>query len=343
MDSLSLHVDHSLRSFRLALELTVEREIVAVVGASGAGKTTLLRVVAGLVRPESGRVAAGENVWLDTAQGVDLAPEARSVGFVFQDYALFPHMTVARNVAYGGSGEQASMLLERIGIAHLANARPAELSGGERQRVALARALCRDPAVLLLDEPLSALDTQTRAAVRAELGRLLADVRLPTIVVSHDYIDAATLATRIAVLSEGRIVQMGTPAELTAMPASPFVAEFTGVNLIPGEARRAHGLTEITLRDGTKLFAADPLAGSVGVRVYPWDVAVSRHLPDDSTRNHLRARISSVVPLGDRVRVRIGPVTAEITAASADELRLREGEEAVASFKATATRLVPLG
>jgi molybdate transport system ATP-binding protein len=342
VDTLEIRVDHPLRSFRLDVELTVGREIVAVVGPSGAGKTTLLRAIAGLTRPAAGHIRRAREVWFDARRGIDLPPERRSVGLVFQEYALFPHMTVARNVAYAGGRERGAELLRRLGIERLAAARPPELSGGERQRVALARALAREPTVLLLDEPLAALDVQTRGHVRGELRELLVSLALPTIVVTHDYTDAAALAGRIAVLVEGRIVQAGAPAELIAAPASPFVAEFTGVNLVRGVARTAGGLTQVTLDDGTMVTAAEEANGPVGVLVYPWDVVVAHDVTDDSMQNHVRGRVSSIVPVGNRVRVRIGALTAEVTAASAERLRLREGEPAVASFKATATKLLPL-
>ena len=166
MDTLDLTVDHPLRSFQLSVAATLGRETLALVGPSGAGKSSVLRAIAGLLRPERGRIALGETAWLDTETGIDLPPEQRSVGLVFQEYAVFPHLDVRRNVGFGGR-DRVDELLERFRIAHLANARPGALSGGERQRVALARALARDPAVLLLDEPLAALDTHTRGAVRA--------------------------------------------------------------------------------------------------------------------------------------------------------------------------------
>jgi molybdate transport system ATP-binding protein len=342
VDTLALALDHPLRSFRLALELEAGRETVALVGPSGAGKSSVLRAIAGLLRPERGRVAAGGRTWLDTAARVDLPPERRSVGLVFQEYALFPHLDVRRNVAFGGAA-RAGELLERLRISHLARARPGDLSGGERQRVALARALARDPAVLLLDEPLSALDAHTRGVVRGELAELLAELRLPTLLVTHDFEDAAALADRIGVVVEGRVLQLAPAAELVAAPANAFVASFTGANLLHGTARpAADGLTEIVLDDGRSAFSADPGAGRVAVAVYPWEVAVARAEPSDSAVNHIRGEIRSLVGLGNRVRVRVGPLTAEITAASAERLGLREGETVVASFKATAARLVPL-
>jgi molybdate transport system ATP-binding protein len=302
----------------------------------------VLRAIAGLLRPERGRIALGARPWLDTEEQIDLPPERRSVGLVFQEYALFPHLDVRRNVAFGGRG-RVDELLERFRISHLARARPADLSGGERQRVALARALARDPAVLLLDEPLSALDAHTRGVVRGELAELLAELRLPTLLVTHDFEDAAALADRVGVIVEGQILQLGQAAELLAAPADAFVASFTGANLLHGTARAgADGLTEVVLDAGGSMYSADEGEGRVGLAVYPWEIALARSEPADSAMNHLRGTVRSVVVLGNRVRVRVGPLTAEITAGSADRLELREGEPVVASFKATASRLVPL-
>ena len=342
MDTLTLSLDHPLRSFRLALGLELGRETVALVGPSGAGKSSVLRAIAGLLRPAHGRVAFGGEVWLDTSAGVDLPPERRSVGLVFQEYALFPHLDVARNVGFGGRA-RVSELLERFRISHLAAVRPGDLSGGERQRVARARALARDPAVLLLDEPLAALDAHTRGVVRGELAELLRELRLPTLLVTHDFEDAAALADRVGVIVEGRILQLGTPAELLAAPADGFVASFTGANLLPGTARPGtEGLTEVVLDTGGSLHSVDAGEGRVGLAVYPWEIALARTESGDSVVNHVRGDVRSLVVLGNRVRVRVGPLTAEITAASSERLGLREGEAVVASFKATATRLVPL-
>ena len=342
MDTLELTVDHPLRSFRLSVTEALGRETLALVGPSGAGKSSVLRAIAGLLRPERGRIALGADTWLDTDAGIDLAPERRSVGLVFQEYALFPHLDVRRNVAFGGR-ERVDELLERFRISHLAQARPAELSGGERQRVALARALARDPAVLLLDEPLSALDAHTRNVVRGELAELLAELQLPTLLVTHDFDDAAALADRVGVIVEGRILQLGPAAELLAAPTDAFVASFTGANLIPGNARPGpDGLTEVVLDAGGSMYSADGGEGRVGLAVYPWEVSLARAAPRDSAVNHVRGEVRSVVVLGNRVRVRVGPLTAEITTGSAERLELREGEPVVASFKATAARLVPL-
>src|SRR6478735_9641127 len=257
-----------LRAFALDLALEVSRT-VALVGPSGAGKTSALRVVAGLAQPRRGRVALDGEAWLDTAFRLSLPPDRRRVGLVFQDYALFPHLSVRANVAFGARGRPVEALLERFRIGHLASARPPELSGGERQRVALARALAYDPAVLLLDEPLAALDAHTKAEVRHELAELLRELALPTLLVTHDYEDAAALADHVGVLVEGRLRQLGTTQELVARPADPFVASFTGANLLHGWAGSSNGLARIRLEDGTVISSADPADGEVVVAVYP--------------------------------------------------------------------------
>jgi molybdate transport system ATP-binding protein len=342
METLELDLDHGLRSFRLALGLELGAETVALVGPSGAGKSSVLRAVAGLLRPERGVVRLGDEPWLDTAHGIDLPPERRRVGLVFQEYALFPHLSVRANVEFGGK-ERAAELLDRFRIAHLADARPTAISGGERQRVALARALARGPAVLLLDEPLSALDAHTRAHVRSELRELLRELSLPTLIVTHDFDDAAALADRVGVLVGGQLLQLAAPSELVAAPADPFVAGFTGANVLRGVASDGpDGLTAVALDVGFTAYTVDAGRGDVTLAVYPWEVSVAREAPDDSAVNHVRAPIASLVPLGNRTRVRIGPLTAEITVRSAERLDLREGEVVVASFKATGARLLQL-
>jgi molybdopterin-binding protein len=340
---LALDIDLPRRAFSVRVALRVGAETLAVVGPSGSGKSSILRAVAGLERPACGRIALGEEVWFDAAARVRLPPERRSVGLVFQEYALFPHLSALENVAFGGRA-RAEELLGRLGIAHLAGARPGELSGGERQRVALARALARSPKVLLLDEPMAALDAHTRASVRSELRDLLGELRLPTLVVTHDFEDASALARTVAVLERGRVAQVGTPGDLVARPADPFVASLTGANLLTGRAEAdGSGLTAVRLEGGEVVYSSDALTGPVGAVIHPVEITLGRSAARDSAVNHLRGRVVSIVPLGNRARVRIGPLTAEITAASLERLALAEGEEVVASFKATATRLIPLG
>jgi ABC-type sulfate/molybdate transport systems ATPase subunit len=330
-----------LRSFDLELALEVGGT-VALVGPSGAGKTSVLRAIAGLARPTRGTIALGTDVWLDSARRLFRKPDERRVGLVFQEYALFPHLTVRQNVAYAGK-ERAGEYLERFRISHLADARPTSLSGGERQRVALARALARGPGVILLDEPLSALDAHTKGTVRAELQELLHELALPTILVTHDFEDAAALADQVGVIVDGRLRQFAPPAELVERPTDAFVASFTGANLLRGKARPLDdGMTLVQLEGGEVIYSTEWGEGEVGVVVYPWEVSIGRLQHDDSAMNLIHGEIRSLVTVGNRVRVRIGPIIAEVTAASADKLDLARGGSAFATFKATGTRLVPL-
>jgi molybdate transport system ATP-binding protein len=328
-------VTRPLRGFTLDVDLEVEGT-VAVIGPSGAGKSTLLRLIAGLARPSSGLVECDGERWY--GQGSHVPPERRRVGFVFQHYALFPHLSARANVAFGSEGRDVDPLLERLGISHLADARPATLSGGERQRVAVARALARRPRLLLLDEPLSALDPATRGAVAAELAAVLRDTGLPALVVTHAFDEAASLAERVLVMEHGRIVQDGAAADLLSAPASAFVAEFAGMNRLPGTASG----TAVRLEDGREVRVADAADGPVAVLVAPWEVTLSTDPPHgDSALNHLRGTVRRVVPLGNRVRVSLDGLTAEVTPESAARLELRAGPEIVATGTATAARTVP--
>lgn len=329
---------------------------VALAGPSGAGKTTLLRIAAGLTRPRSGRVSCDGVTWLDTERGVDLAPEERRCGLVFQEHALFPHLSAWRNVAYGAAGGRAERraraleLLERLGVAHRADARPAELSGGERQRVAVARALAARPRALLLDEPLASLDPRTRARAARELARLLPELGVPVIAVTHDFAEAATLAGEVAVLDAGRIVQRATPSRLAGAPASGFVADFTGAVVLSGVASPgADGLTAVELDGGGAVTSVDEADGPVAVSVHPWDVAIEPlAAPGEahgSARNRLDAEIVAVTAIGNRTRVGLvapQPLAAEITTGSAERLRLAPGDRVTAVWKAASTRLSPI-
>lgn len=352
--TLEVNLSLALPRLRLDVRLSVGTETLALVGPSGSGKSSVLRCIAGLVRPGGGRVALGDRVLFDAAEGVDLAPERRHVGLVFQEYALFPHRSVLRNVAYGpraaGLGRddaerRAREVLQRFGIHDLADARSGSLSGGERQRVALARAVAAGPEALLLDEPLSALDAVTKSRVGAELGLHLRELGLPSILVSHDVADVLGLADRIAVMEQGRIVQAGTASELLEAPASGFVAAFTGVNYFAGTAVRHGHLTAVRSAQGEATFlSTDAQTGAVGAVVYPWDVAVSDAVPEGSAMNALAGPIRRVAAVGNRVRITLGstpPVVAEVTEESVRRLGLAPGRQVVATWKATGTRLVP--
>jgi ABC-type sulfate/molybdate transport systems ATPase subunit len=251
-------------------------------------------------------------------------------------------MTVRKNVAFGaGRASVVDGLLERLGIAHLADAKPGHVSGGERQRVALARALARDPGVLLLDEPLSALDTHTRASVRAHLQDLLAQLRLPTIVVTHDFRDATALADRIGVIVDGRLHQIATADDLLRHPRDAFVASFTGGNVLTGDATPlASGGTEVRLDRGTTVRSTEAGSGRVGVAVYPWELDVAAAPPGDNGVNAIGGPVSGLDPEGDRVRVRVGDLVAECAAEDVERLGLRRGGEVYLLFAPERTRLV---
>jgi molybdate transport system ATP-binding protein len=343
-----------------ALELDVALEVgpgecLALAGPSGAGKTSVLRIAAGLVRPDSGRVEANGETWLDTERGVDLPPERRRCGYVFQEYALFPHLSAWQNVAYPLRGvpraqrrERSLELLGRFGLRDLADARPRTLSGGERQRVALARVLARRPAVLLLDEPLSALDARTRASASRELAAVLREVEVPALLVTHDFAEAAELGDRVGVIDSGRVRQEGTPTELAAEPRSAFVADFTGAVVLTGVARPGPGgLTEVALDGGGTVASTDSGEGAVAVSVYPWEIAIepAGEPAHGSTQNRIRAEVLTVTTVGNRVRLGLAgpqPLAAEITQVAAQALDLRAGAQVTASWKAAATRLVAI-
>jgi len=349
---LALSVRTDLGALELDIELAVAAgECVALAGPSGAGKTSLLRVLAGLLAPREGRVECGGDVWLDTARGVSLAPEQRRCGYVFQDYALFPHLSAEQNVGYGlprgGRRERAREALARFGMEAHAGARPRTLSGGERQRVALARALAPRPRALLLDEPLAALDARTRAHAARELGAVLRDAAVPALLVTHDFSEAALLGDRVGIVDAGRIVQLAGAAELAAEPASAFVADFAGAVVLTGIARPGEGgLTVVDVGEGQEVRSTDERAGPVAATVFPWEIALEpAGAPHgDSARNRLPAEVVSVTAVGNRVRVGLAaaqPLAAEVTLGSAERLTLRPGDRVTAAWKATATRLVP--
>ncbi|MEP6955040.1 MAG: ABC transporter ATP-binding protein [Solirubrobacteraceae bacterium] len=344
-----------LGSFDLDVDLAVAAgECLALAGPSGAGKSTVLRIAAGIVRPDRGRVACGAATWLDTEDGVDVPPDRRGCGYVFQDYALFPHLRAWENVAFGLRGlrraerhARALALLERFGLSDRADARPATLSGGERQRVAVARALAFEPSVLLLDEPLSALDSRGRARAARELKRTLGAVEVPTLLVTHDFNEAALLGDEVGVIDAGRIVQRGSAEAVAAEPATAFVADFTGAVVLTGTARPGPDRTAVELDGGGMIFSLDAADGPVAATIYPWEVvlepAAGPHA--GSAQNRVVGEVLSATAVGNRVRVTLSagqPLMAEISTAAAADLDLRGGAPIAASWKAAATRLVSL-
>lgn len=328
--------------FMLDVELMAEPgEVVAVVGPNGAGKSTLLRALAGL-DPCTG------NVRLSDADIGGLAPYLRPVGWVPQDGALFPHLSALDNVAFGIGGRrgrtEAARWLGLLGLDDHLHKRPRQLSGGQAQRVALARALVRRPALLLLDEPMAALDVATRTDARRTLRQHLTSYDGVTLLVTHDPVDAATLASRVVALDGGRVVQDALPAHVAKAPRTPWLADWMGLNAFRGHASGR----SVELDGGGRLVAADtPLdpAGEVLAVVPAHAVTLSRVQPRGSARNTWPVVVRELVATGSRVRIRCDghpAVVAEVTADAVADLGLAEGVDAWASTKATEVTVVPL-
>ncbi|HUD99558.1 MAG TPA: ABC transporter ATP-binding protein [Bryobacteraceae bacterium] len=333
-----------------ALRLPLDAHSVLVLfGPSGAGKTTLLRMIAGLDAPSAGSIRCGTEVWYDTARGTSLPPQKRRVGYLSQDYAIFPHLTVRGNVAYGARGAAIEDLLAKFDLSELGDRYPRQLSGGQLQRVGLARALAAGPRLLLLDEPLSALDEPTRLRMRADLRQLLARVQLPAIVVTHDRTEALALGDSIAIMVGGRLRQTGPVESVFDSPADADVAAAVGVETIctARVISRSAGLVTVEIA-GARLVAVDTAGTSADVFacIRAETVTIERSASGISTsaRNHLPARIVSVIPEGPLARVMLDcgfRLTAIVTRQSEEEMRLHEGEQVTAVVKAAAIRIVP--
>lgn len=313
---LDLVVAKQLRAMTLAATLQVGPGVVLLIGPSGAGKTTLLRMIAGLVEPDSGHILIDGRLQTDCARGVHRPPGQRGVGVVFQDYALFPHLSVEANVAYGLRARRVKRserrrrtmaMLEQLGLAGLERERPTRLSGGQRQRVALARVLVLQPRVLLLDEPLAALDVQTRAVVRAELRRVLQGLAIPTLLVTHDPADLRVFGERIVVLESGKIVQDDAYADLEKRPATAFVGHVMDVNYYRGMLSQiGDGAGPRVRLDDDIVFQPVSTAlpdGPVAVTIPPWEIRLRPNLDGAEGDVGVIGRVMQVEPSGGRVRV----------------------------------------
>ena len=326
-------------------------ELVVLVGPNGAGKTTLLRAYAGLQPIDAGRIELDREVLDDPAATLFVPARRRAVGVVFQDLLLFDRMSVLENVAFGlrsrgtrraEARRAAGQWLERLGLDEFADLRPPQLSGGQAQRVALARALAFEPRLLLLDEPFAALDATTRVEVRRDLRHHLAAVDTPRIVVTHDAVEAITLADRIVVIENGRVTQAGTPEDIRLRPRSRYVADLIGLNLLRGTLRGGvielvHGPTVSVVDDGA-------FVGPVTATIHPRAITLSADRPKGSARNVWATTIDDLDDEGDRIRVRLGapvPLAAEITPSARAELALRPGSPVWVSFKATEVAFEP--
>ena len=350
---MTLRADIRLRlgRFDLAVALDVaDGETVAVLGPNGAGKSTLLRALAGLLPLDEGRISIDDTVIDDPTTRTFVVPERRHVGVMFQDYLLFPHLSVLENVAFGlrsrgvarsEARRRAQEWLVRVGLADRGGAKPGSLSGGQQQRVALARALLTEPRLVLLDEPLAALDVGTRTELRRDLRVQLAAFGGARVLVTHELLDAVALADRLVVLEDGRVAQSGAVQEVTSRPRSRYVADLVGVNLLRGVAQ-GH---EITLDSGGVVITADPVAGDVYVAIQPHSVSLHRARPEGSPRNVWSGRVRGVDLLGDRVRIHVDgevAIVAEVTPAALADLGLHDGSELWASVKATEVDVYPV-
>ncbi|MEV7024221.1 ABC transporter ATP-binding protein [Kitasatospora sp. NPDC093558] len=337
-------------AFTLDLALTAAPgEVIALLGPNGAGKSTALRALAGLLPLTGGHLRLDGALLADPAHRVHTPAEERPVGVVFQDYLLFPHLSALDNVAFGPRCQgrpkrearaEAAVWLERMGLADQAASRPGGLSGGQAQRVALARALAVRPRLLLLDEPLAALDARTRLDVRSQLRRHLAEFEAVAVIVTHDPLDAMVLADRLVVIEDGREVQSGTPAEIARRPRTDYIARLVGLNLYQG---RADG-RRVELADGTVLATTEELTGPAFVAFPPSAVTLHRERPDSSARNVWEAKVVGLDLHGDRVRADLAgelPMAADLTPAAVAELDLAPGTTVWASVKATQTHAYP--
>ncbi|RZN35690.1 MAG: ABC transporter ATP-binding protein [Methanophagales archaeon ANME-1-THS] len=335
--------EFSLQDINVAVK---KEEYFVILGPTGAGKTLLLETIAGFHMPDRGEV------WIDGHEVTPAAPEKRKIGFIYQNYSLFPHLTVEENIAFGlkakksaaeTNGKRVNEIMEWLGISHLARRYPGTLSGGEQQKVAIARAIAIEPSVLLLDEPLSALDRSTRNYLRAELKRVKEELGITMVHVTHDQTEAMLLADRIGVMMQGRILQVGTPYEIFNKPRTEELADFVGVeNIIPGVVRHnERGIAEITIDSGTIFAVSEYQDGSVKVFVRPEDIIVSESSSESSARNVIRGRIQELHDMGPLTQVKLDTgLVALITKQSREDLGLRKGAEVYATFKATSVHVV---
>lgn len=356
---MTLSVDVTARRGTFAVRASFDAgrgSTTALLGPNGSGKSTLVASMAGLVPPEEGYVVLGGVVLDEPAAGVYVPPERRPIGVVFQDLLLFPHLSALENVAFpllargvarAEAHDRSEHLLRRLEVAQRARARPRDLSGGEAQRVALARALVAEPALLLLDEPLSALDVGARARLREVLRDELERFPGIRILITHDPVEASTMAERIVIVEDGRVTQIGTPEEIRSAPRSRYAADLVGVNAVRGVLEPIDAGTGRLISSEGALVVPWPewyVEGEVVGIVRPIDVTLWPDRPEGSARNVLSGRVTSVAIEGDRARVRLAtapPLVAEVTLGSVERLRLRSGVEVWASFKAVEVELLP--
>lgn len=344
----------TLRDFTLDVgELNVEDgKTLALIGTNGSGKSTVLKVLSGIIKPQTGRIVLNGKVLLDLEKGVFVAPEERNIGYMFQNYALFPHMTIAENIAYGLEarkmpGEEIDKrvleLCERMGIDKVMHERVTRLSGGQRQRTALARAIAPRPGLLLLDEPLAALDVRTQEQMRRELAAAIRSEGIPCIIVTHSIIDALAVSDKIAVIDKGSIVACGTPEEIIHNPSHGFISSFAeNLNLFRGEVVvDDRGMVFVNVA-GVMIHAVTALSGTVSVGIRPEEIIISRGEFNSSALNMFTGKITAMdtSEMYTYVSVDIGiTLAAAITKQSIERLNLKIGDEVTITFKATAVQV----
>lgn len=367
-------IKKQLRDFELDINFQMNNETLVIVGHSGCGKSTTLKALGGLISPDHGRIQIGENTYFDRDLRMNVSPEDRGIGFLFQNYALFPHLTVYENVAYGlavrripkkEQRRRVEETLESLNICHLIDSMPADLSGGEQQRVALARALILQPKVLLLDEPLSALDVTTRGRVRRELKKMLSTLQIPTIIVTHDYEDAISLGDRILVMDRGRVIQEGTSEELLIHPRSSFVADFSGTNYFTAQAvgtKQDHlclhisdwnlclistQLREVGMSEEHQRYEKSkkesPSETDISLMIHPWDIKLVKEMHKDAVENIVAGRVMNILSYGNRARVEMEgsiPLTIEVSSTALQSLGLVEGESVYAVIEPSAVHVL---
>jgi molybdate transport system ATP-binding protein len=327
-----------------SIQISSAASITILFGPSAAGKTTVLRCIAGLETLTSGRIVFAGDDW------TNIPPQRRPVGYLFQDYALFPHLRVRDNIGYAVKHSQGivEQVAEMLRVADVLDRWPSELSGGQQQRVALARTLARKPRLLLLDEPLSALDASTRNHVRTELAQLLRNLGIPAIVVTHDWVDALTLGDQMLLMSSGRVLQSGPPQDVFTRPQHREVAAAVGVETVAAGRiqQRDSGIAFLQV-GSVKLLAADPGGNELDfyVCIRGEDVTLEKGRADQSSaRNHLRGRVMDIVPTGvlTKVTLDVGfELVALVTRQAVVDLDLSKGAEVFAVFKASAVHLIP--
>lgn len=350
---LNLKVTKIMADFTLHIESDFHADVTVLAGTSGSGKSTLLKMITGFVAPDDGFIKLGDNYLFNRQKNIDLFPERRRIGYVPQNYLLFPHLTVFENVAFGLRElkyskdvipRKVDAVLDLCGILRHATRFPSELSGGEQQRVALARAIVADPQLLLLDEPFSALDIQTRRNIRSEIRGILHSTSIPSIFVTHDPIDAQALGHQISIMEQGRLVQKGSYEQLRNRPRSRFVAEFAGLNAFLGVATSREGnLLNIRTGNGTHLIATGKTDGDVIVLIDPTDITLSNTSLSSSALNCFQLKVSEINEnsSGQWIITLRGAIdlTAQITSISLAGLKILQGELIYATIKATAIRV----